>query len=142
MFFLEVHLEDGLGCEVLATLCADFSEAQVLGVDVDLQVVAGTELAATELAGEARALPGVFVTLLSRQVPLRLTEVVAGQGHLPLLPLLPLLPRALLDLPRSSFVQFSLNDFQIREVERLSLPDSSLKTFSLLLILVALSEVT
>ena len=49
VFLLDVPLEDGLGGEVLSAHRADFLFAQVLRVDVNLQVMAGGELAPTEL---------------------------------------------------------------------------------------------
>ena len=87
VFLPEVPLEVGLGSEHFATPRADFSEAQVLGLDVDLQVAAGVELPPTDLADQVRPGPGgVFASPVSRQVPLTLPEVVtaglrAGEGR-------------------------------------------------------------
>ena len=49
VFLFDVPLENGLGGEVLTTIRANFLLAQVLGLDVDLLVVAGGELAPTDL---------------------------------------------------------------------------------------------
>ena len=71
VFLLLVSLKDALAGEVLPTQRADLPLTEVLGPDVSLQAVVGTKLSPTVLAHQTG--PGVFVSLVSGQVPLALT---------------------------------------------------------------------